>query len=374
MMCPAKTGTDRHNVSKQTDASFFILSSVPALYQRLLRGAATYQELGNRILQQVKVAHAFRQVEQVRELARLLANIPIKEFQLIARYYLVWCKCRELEYHPDILERVADQTRTYRAQALISRAALEVYQGKVEPAVYFYTEALKANPSISDFVHASAGIAIVKSMEGFNALAIEDLERLTPLLQYAEPLVRFTTINAYAVELNETGRLSEAQAVAAKAMSSPLAPFYPELQETWSGIKSKGKRRSTITLSGPRFEQAESEVPDSLIDRDRVEAVLDFMNANLHRRIALPELGRVVNLSGSHVSRIFKSEMGVAPITHLIRLRLEKAAKLLTTTFLSVKQVMASVGYGNRHTFLYQFHRHFDLTPTEYRKRFFHRR
>jgi len=278
-----------------------------------------------------------------------------------------------LEYHPDILERVAEQTRTYKAQALISRAALEVYQGKVEPAVYFYTEALKANPSISDFVHASAGIAIVKSMEGFNTLAIGDLERLTPFLPYAEPLARFTTINAYAVELSETGRLLEAQAVASKALSSPLAPFYPELQETSSEIKSKGKRRSTTTLSGRRFEQTESETPDSLIDRDRVEVMIDFMKANLHRRIALPELGSVVNLSGSHVSRIFKSKMGVAPITHLIRLRLEKAATLLTTTFLSVKQVMASVGYGNRHTFLYQFRRHFGFTPSEYRKRFFHR-
>ena len=30
-------------------------------------------------------------VEQVKELAQVLINIPIKEYQLIAQYYLVWC-------------------------------------------------------------------------------------------------------------------------------------------------------------------------------------------------------------------------------------------------------------------------------------------
>ena len=77
IMCPAKTGSDRQSKSKQTDTSLFIVSSVPALYQHLLSGVASYQELGNRVVRQIETAHAFRQVERVRELARLLAAIPI---------------------------------------------------------------------------------------------------------------------------------------------------------------------------------------------------------------------------------------------------------------------------------------------------------
>ena len=348
---------------------------MPALYQRLLSGAASYRELAGRILQQIKTAHAFRQVELVRELARLLVNIPIKEFQLIAQYYFVWCKCRELEYHPEILERVAEQSQTYKAQALISRATLEAYQGKVEPALYFYTEALRTNPSISDFIQASVGIAIMKSMEGFSALAVEDLERLIPVLHHAEPLTHFITINSYAVELNKTDRLIEAQAVSVRAMSSPLARFYPESRETLLEIRSRHRQRSTVAFTKPKIEQVyEPDIPENVIRRERVNAAIDFMHANIHRSIALSELAKAVNLSASHFSRLFHAETGTSPGVYLMRLRLERAAKLLATTFLSVKEIMVAVGYGNRHNFLRQFKRQFGATPTAYRSRFFYRR
>jgi hypothetical protein len=75
-------------MSKQTENSLFIISPLAVkhagLYQQLLRGVVSFQELGNRIIQQIKIAHAFRQVETVRELARILINIPIKEYQLIS--------------------------------------------------------------------------------------------------------------------------------------------------------------------------------------------------------------------------------------------------------------------------------------------------
>lgn len=45
-----------------------------------------------------------------------------------------------------------------------------------------------------------------------------------------------------------------------------------------------------------------------------------------------------------------------------------KKASYLTTTFQSVKVVMAKVGYGNRHHFLQLFREHFNTTPTAYRK------
>src|SRR5947208_3395634 len=98
---------------------------MPALYQQLLRGISNYEQLAARILRQIKAAHAFRQTQRVKELSRILINIPIKEYQLIAQYYLVWCKCRELSYHDRLLERIAEQSYSYQTQALISRAAFD---------------------------------------------------------------------------------------------------------------------------------------------------------------------------------------------------------------------------------------------------------
>jgi AraC-like DNA-binding protein len=373
-LCPAKSGKHRHNMSKQTRSSLLIVSPFARteFYQHLISGITTYQELGARIHEAIIAAHAFKQVERVRELARMLVDIPVKEYQLIGQYYLVWCKCKELEYHPDILERIAEQTQTYKAKALISRGAFEVYHGNPEHALYFYTEALRPDPTISDFIKASTGIATIKSIEGYHRSALRDLEQLIPLIKYAEPLTYFQMVNSYAVELIEQNRLAEAQMTALVAASSPLGPFYPEWQETLSDVRSTQKRRSTVAFSRARIEQeyeSESEVPENVINRARVCAVIDFMKANLHRAITLPELAGAVNLSPRYFSQLFKIETGIAPGEYLIRLRIEKAAELLTTTFLSVKQVMAAVGYDNKSNFGRCFRKYFGVTPSEYRKR-----
>jgi hypothetical protein len=75
-------------MSKQTDKSLFIVSSLPGLYQALLSGIESHKDLGNRVVKQIKLAHAFRQVGKAAELSQILVNNPIKEYQLIGQYYL----------------------------------------------------------------------------------------------------------------------------------------------------------------------------------------------------------------------------------------------------------------------------------------------
>jgi AraC-like DNA-binding protein len=362
-------------MSKQTESSLLIVSSVPALYQHLLKGAASYQELGTCILGEIKTAYAFRQVERVRELARMLACFPIIECQLIAQYYLVWCKCRELVYHPEILERIAEQTESYRAKALISRGTFELYQGKSETALYFYTEALGSKPTAPDYIVASRAIATAKSMEGFHASALRDLERLLPLLRFAEPLTYFEVMNSYAVELLATNRLYDAQDVSLGAVSSPYGPFYSEWQETLDEANSKRKRSSIITVPPPQEnEEAEPESkPQDIFRTTRMQMVIEFMNTNLRRKVSLSDLANVAYLSPSHFSRVFKIQTGLSPGEYLISLRMEKARDLLTTSLLSIKEVMALVGYETRSNFVRHFRKYFDLPPSEYRKRSFTR-
>jgi hypothetical protein len=284
-------------MSKQTESSLFIFPSFKqsrAFYQELLSGIVSYEGFATRILKQIEAAHAFRQLERVAELARILVNVPIRQYQIIGQYYLAWCKCRAIQYQPDELERLAEQSRTYKAKALISRAALEVFQAQFERALYFYGEAIKANHTISDFIVASRGIATVKSLEGFDASALRDLEQLTPLLRYAEPLNYFEVVNSYAVELLANNRLTEAQNVSVIAISSPFGRFYPEWQETWYEVRSKRKRRSTVTISRPLIEQedeAEPEAPEPTVRNLRIQTVIDFMNSHLDRRVFFKRIG-----------------------------------------------------------------------------------
>jgi len=110
------------------------------------------------------------------------------------------------------------------------------------------------------------------------------------------------------------------------------------------------------------------------IRKARVQAAIDFMSANLHRSINVNEVARSVHLSASHFARLFKTEMGIAPGQYLTDLRIEKAAQLLATTFLSIKEIMGAVGYRSKGNFIRFFRKRFRVTPSEYRQRAFRHR
>ena len=238
-------------MSTETAKSLFIVSSMPALYQQLLSGIRNYEQLAARILRQIKTAHAFRQTEQVRELATILCNIPIREYQLIGQYYLIWCNYRESVFKAEALENLAGQTRTYKAKVLLSRAAIEVCQGKMETGLYFYNEAPKTSPAISDYIYIKVGIAQVKGMEGFHQSALNDIENLIPIIRYAEPRLFFDTLNSYATELGTTGRVYEARNIMRQVLASPFAFAYPEWRDTAEELR--GANRSTVAVSESRY-------------------------------------------------------------------------------------------------------------------------
>jgi transcriptional regulator GlxA family with amidase domain len=89
------------------------------------------------------------------------------------------------------------------------------------------------------------------------------------------------------------------------------------------------------------------------------------MDGNMMR---LPELAHEVNLSGSHLSRLFRENTHSSPIQYRNLLRLQKAEQLLKKSFLSVKQIMAACGYNDRSYFSREFKKQFGLAPSVYRK------
>lgn len=236
-------------MSKQTEDNLFIVSSGLGFYQQLLSGIRTYEQLGNRLLSEIKAAHLFRQADRVRELSTMLLQVPIKEYQLIARYYLVWCDCRELKLNTGVLETVIEHSQSYKAKGLVARAAHEALRGNIDPMIYFYTEALKASPNISEYVDIVKSISAVKSVEGFHESALKDLESVLPVIKHVEPFVYFDFLNSYAVELIENGRCEEASNVSNIVVASSFAPYYPEWQETNS--EANGEESKVLPFPVP---------------------------------------------------------------------------------------------------------------------------
>lgn len=99
----------------------------------------------------------------------------------------------------------------------------------------------------------------------------------------------------------------------------------------------------------------------------RVQIVIELMTEEFHQDILLSALASSVNLSLSRLHHLFKAETGTTPAHYLRSLRMEKARELLEFTFMSIKQIMVSVGVRDRSHFEREFKRIYRLTPTQLR-------
>jgi AraC family cel operon transcriptional repressor len=84
-----------------------------------------------------------------------------------------------------------------------------------------------------------------------------------------------------------------------------------------------------------------------------------------------PDCDALVKLCGrtnEHVSRTFRRYFGVTPSAYLNRLRLERAARLLTTGTRPVTEVSILTGFRNLGYFHRCFRDRYGITPRRWRR------
>ncbi|HAI12327.1 MAG TPA: hypothetical protein DCM28_11525 [Phycisphaerales bacterium] len=78
-------------------------------------------------------------------------------------------------------------------------------------------------------------------------------------------------------------------------------------------------------------------------------------------------LADIAQISNEHLRRLCKSELGIAPMQHVTKLRMQRATYLLCSTQMPIAQIATSVGYENAFAFTTAFKRHIKMSPTDYR-------
>jgi AraC family transcriptional regulator len=91
------------------------------------------------------------------------------------------------------------------------------------------------------------------------------------------------------------------------------------------------------------------------------------MQRHLEQPLRIGEFAALVNLSPSRFRTLFAAQTGTAPAQYLQRLRLRRARLLIERSFLSVKQVMALVGYNDPSHFARDFRRQHGAPPSAFR-------
>lgn len=101
----------------------------------------------------------------------------------------------------------------------------------------------------------------------------------------------------------------------------------------------------------------------------RLNAVVDYIEANLVRRIALRELAGLAGVSARHFERAFRQSLGLPPHAYVLRRRVSAARSLLLgPAALTMAQIAERVGFSSASHLASAFRRHEGCSPTQFRR------
>jgi AraC-like DNA-binding protein len=103
-------------------------------------------------------------------------------------------------------------------------------------------------------------------------------------------------------------------------------------------------------------------------DMSRMLPALKLLENGLSKHIQAGNMAKSVNLSLPRFHVEFKRLFGVPPMEFLRRRRLAKAANMLKSTSLSLKEIAHETGFCNQFHFSREFRRHYNEAPSSYRK------
>jgi transcriptional regulator GlxA family with amidase domain len=102
----------------------------------------------------------------------------------------------------------------------------------------------------------------------------------------------------------------------------------------------------------------------------RVTEAIAIMQRRREHPISVAELAHLVNVSPSYLTRLFKKATGTSPGDYDRARRLDYAYERVTSSLLSIKEIMAAAGWNDPSHFSRDFRRRFGISPMRLRKGF----
>jgi len=107
-----------------------------------------------------------------------------------------------------------------------------------------------------------------------------------------------------------------------------------------------------------------------LASTHRVASVIDYIKENLDKSLSIAELSKTACMSESNFFKVFRNEMDLTPIEFINNERIKRAAQMLRTSNVKIKEVYIACGFNNVSYFVRIFKKFMGKTPTEYRHSF----
>ena len=93
-----------------------------------------------------------------------------------------------------------------------------------------------------------------------------------------------------------------------------------------------------------------------------------YLETNFQKKLSVEVLAEACGCSTSHFYRLFRTYTGVSPYQYLLRLRIDRARRLLEQEDYSIKYVSYAVGFSAPNHFIRYFKQQTGFTPETYAK------
>lgn len=107
--------------------------------------------------------------------------------------------------------------------------------------------------------------------------------------------------------------------------------------------------QDALVLTAIRLYAAESLGSDAIIANPLIREVKTFIHENYSEPLSMREVAERLNVSVSHLARVFKENEGITLIQYLWHYRVEHSLVLLRTTGLSIGEIAEQCGFKSRY-------------------------
>ncbi|MDD6308989.1 MAG: AraC family transcriptional regulator [Clostridia bacterium] len=102
-------------------------------------------------------------------------------------------------------------------------------------------------------------------------------------------------------------------------------------------------------------------------EKNEFQDVLQYMQDHIAEDISLDDLASVFHFNASYFVTKFGKNMGIPPMKYFSKIRVQHAAKLLTTTDMPLTAVASSIGFSNVYYFKSFFEKNMGVCPDKYK-------
>lgn len=103
---------------------------------------------------------------------------------------------------------------------------------------------------------------------------------------------------------------------------------------------------------------------------DRIQRIYNFLSENVEHPLSSADIEAYMNLSFKHIGKLFKEQTGMTLHECHTRLKMERAARLLCSTNMTISEISGRLGYANPLYFSNVVKKHTGLSPRAYRSKY----